>query len=302
MAGAKKIKTYDISKVLAIRKKIIDSEFVRTWLNVRLTGDAFYGLAEAINNALSANIELNIITRSIEHLAGVYFTNENLQELAWRFAGNLDALRKYSVVPVWDGQAAVECVPVQIIATEETRKNGRSYTHINCLVLAGSPAGLVIRKRWAQSYCRALGRRLGFSAPFRDIPYVDFRQLFGLRFYAKVDPAHCVSGPNFEEIFLTDDSNKIKPDSVYKHNVTLLKLRKREVDVFNCPWELAAHIPCHHCSAGVDVCPAATHRVTYTKNLCLTCQNPAAYFDPSFPQREVCVACHRHRLLHPELE
>jgi len=226
-------------------------------------------------------------------LAGVTLTEEILDTVAWRLAGNLERLKLHRPALPWCRQEVDEIVPVQILDVypgyTPTRKFGGTFP---LRILAGTPASHIIDQFWTSGYCRLIAQILGFSAPWGKRQYIDLRQFVGLRLSVRIATELSGSAPRFEKLWQEDD--KIKPASLYQWNQDVLRMRRR--DTFQCPRKYPLdQVQCHFCVVGTDECLAATHEATYTKSYCEVCEKDN-WFDPASPQQDLCLECYHKSL------
>lgn len=282
-------RTYSIARVLELRLKIRQESILLRYLERQLIGEEFKDFLQKLLQMLPKGILIQVLRSSILDLAGRMLTVETLDRTAWRIAGNIERLQAGHSVPIWNRQSTDEYVPLQVVRVLQTRRFNKDYADLWFQVLAGTPTSMVIQKSWSRRFCSAVASRFGFSRPWHSIPFRDTRQLFGLRCYGLIEAAKCAAGPDFEQVWLTDDEERIRPDSIYKYNVRLLKMRLRESNRFECPKGYPASLLCHTCVIGQEECPVAVHPKTYVQRMCPACSE-LSWFDPAAVSR-VCLAC-----------
>ena len=152
---------------------------------------------------------------------------------------------------------------------------------------------MTIRKFWTRKYCYHLAPQLGFTRGWGDNPIRDLRELFGFRMYVLIDYELSGTSPDFDEIWTKERGNnrRLHPGSCFDWNRTVLKIRRREPGVYDCPLNLPARQKCYTCQLGTDQCVAATHPVTYVKDHCSGC-GETSWFDPN-NQQSLCIDCTR---------
>jgi hypothetical protein len=284
-------RTYSIGNVLQLRVKLRQDPSLLRYLGRRLVDEDFKDFLQKLLELLPDSILIQTLRLSILDLVGHTLTVETLDRTAWRIAGNIARLQSGHHVPVWNRQATDEYVPLQIIRVVQTTRFEREHADLWFQVLAGTPTGQVIKKTWSRRFCAVASGRLGFSKPWRALAFKDVRQLFGMRCYGLIEVSRCGTSPDFEQLWLSDDDERIRPDALYKHNARLLKMRLRESPAFKCPKNYPDSLLCHTCVIGQDECPVSVHPKTYVQQMCPAC-NEFTWFDPVAGSR-VCLACTR---------
>jgi hypothetical protein len=292
--------TYRLQEIFEVRTKLyhdVGSEFH----GYSFEADAFHEFVSAVANLLPPSISYEVVERSILHLAGVEITNEVLDEMCWRLAGNLDRLRHGMAVPPWSRQPDKEWVPMQIASVVKTVLTSRSKTTgadvrrrgawFQYMILGGSSAGRVIQKQHTYEFCHYIKEVMGFSKYDRKrytrvitntitYPFADVTELCRLRLFGLIDPAKCKDGPDFSEI--------ANSTSFVQWNREIF--RKRQRLKFACPMDYPLDaVPCFRCEIGADRCKAACHPTTYVRKPCDICKKEG-WFDPSGTFTS-CVDC-----------
>lgn len=297
---------YSIPRILKLKKKIKDA--------VEFEYHGYAHIAEAYDvfvnhiSSLLPKVDRDVVYESLRTYAGVPLMDPQIEELAWRLAGNIQRLQAGIPVPPWSSLIEDEWVPVQIQdihrfrigprKSKEEKKDkkvkkgptrGAATAFIK--VLGGYPAGTVIEKFLTDKACFFIRVRLGFSQFPNDptdmyreqkkaYPLAEVNELTGMRFMALLTSEAYKEGKYFSNVACTS--------SMVKWNREIMKRRQR--DGFNCPRGLPlASLPCHKCFFGRDRCPAACHRLTYVPQHCAKC-NKRSYHDPARPG-QVCVQC-----------
>lgn len=240
------------------------------------------GMTTAVKQKLPAGTSLDAVFESVRYVAGTVLTHEEATALAWRLAGNVDVLKAGHQVSRWVVQRSDEWVPLQVIRLSKGYDQKKRFgSHVSLQVLAGTPAGLVIRTFWTPNLTRFVAYTVGFSKPHLSYPFADARDLVGLRLYGKVEAARSRSRPEFHEIACPAGLQKWNRDNV-------LRLRLR-VGGMRC--QLNFTHPCRQCAIGADRCKAATHPLTYTVGTCSRCGRPDQLFDPDDQITNACLGC-----------
>jgi len=245
-------------------------------------------LVSRVMRVLPANTSRDAVFESLRHLSGRELKHVDCVTTAWRLAGNVDRLRRGIPVAPWAAQAEREWIPLEFISGKPFRNQfGRIGTFFEFRAMAGTPCPMRIRAFWSPELCRAVSRRLGFSAPWHSYPYKNPLEFIRLRCIVAIDPTISRSEPCFRDIY------EDPPQSFTTWNRRILRVRKR---IEPCPrrW---TH-PCHKCAVGYHECPAGVHRLTYQRRGCLKC-GENAYFDDDL-SKEQCINCQIRFLLSKE--
>jgi hypothetical protein len=117
-----------------------------------------------VQETLPGTIDLQTLEDSLRHVAGTHMTEELLDAVAWRMAGNHLRLKDRRAVPPWHVQKTHEWVPVTIVSCRRQRnaKNNPGAMY-GFRIVAGTPAGLLTFNWWSAKYARYLASKLGFS-------------------------------------------------------------------------------------------------------------------------------------------
>jgi len=312
-----KLPSYNLPRILKLRRKIIEGISLE-YHGYAHIAEAFDDLVNRVSSLLP-RVDRDVVWNSMRTYAGVALLNPQINELAWRLAGNIHRLQNGVPVPPWSSFSEEEWAPVQVQSVHRFRiarkkqkeldepKEGeqrkkliqtRSVLIAKILVLAGLPAGHTFEKFMTEPACYFIRTDLGFNQhaatpsdmfaePKKSYPMSDVTELTRMRFMALFNLDSCEDGLNCKKIACTG--------SMKKWNRSIMQKRQREG--FNCPFNfpLATH-PCHLCEKGYMVCPAACHRLNYTRKMCVKCNNPKAFFDPERPG-SVCVDCLSRQLV-----
>jgi len=259
------------------------------------TDDILSDLVDGVCSMLPSAIPRSAVSQSLFELAGESPSQEMLFNTFWRLAGNLPKLLAGTPSHPWNSQRGKETVPAQIVDLKLTRRFGELAYGVLFQFLAGSPCPLKSHQYWSPKKISFLATRKdesghGFmfsrnvssrSKRAAKYPYLDARQLVGMRCLTVLDPDLSNDGPDFQEIKFAS--------SFSTHNRELLKKRAR-VDVgYVCPEGFSITQPCHTCYIGQDKCIASCHSKTYVIDFCRKCDQQA-YFDPE-DLNSYCVNC-----------
>jgi hypothetical protein len=245
----------------------------------------------AVHEQLPDGIEYDVVRESCRPLVGVRIDDQLATDFAHRIAGNLPRLRRHRPVTPWVMQRIFEWVPLQIAGVCRRWRRRQIGGDFAFFVLAGTPAGMTIRRWWSTKYCHFIARDLGFSRPAYSeraqpkYPFTALEQFVSLRFYARLDPELGRSdGPSFRKIKFHASTGE--------WNREQLRCRFRVDEGYDCPEDYVAEFPCHCCAKGYLSCRAGTHARDYLFRKCDACGDLMAPFDPERPEDD-CVNCTR---------
>jgi hypothetical protein len=273
-----------VSKLKAIFRERVDSD---------LTREDFREMIKQVLTVMPQDLPSQKVQDSLAHLFGRPLTIQIANETAWRLSGNTELLRAGEVVTnnvalIKEGWCAV-----QVLSCRPFLNNPRSKSHrvrgckYTCLVITGHAAGYVVEKFLTLRHVRFLAGELGFSAPFKNRPFKDERELFGMRFGALFLPSLASEGkPGFSETCTSP--------AMLSWNKQIIKNRFREG--YECPLgESVEKLPCFRCWKGASSCVAAVHSKDFEQDFCEFC-NQDSLFDPESVGYAlgVCVNCQRH--------
>jgi len=233
------------------------------------------------NIAASMNIQFDTAYESVRYLSGRELTVTEADQLAWRLAGNSTRLRQGISVPPWSIQRTQEWVPLMVERLVKGRNSRNAMGYMGEFrVLAGTPAGMLIRHFWKHTAIGAVAMRVGFTRRGGKYPFLNSAAMVGLRMLGHLEPTRSRDAPGFFEVACS-------PSMVAWNRKNVLKLRLR-VDRTRCPREYTH--ACWNCAVGYEECVAGTHRLNYQVGACEGCGMERAAFDPEDPG-EFCVAC-----------
>lgn len=233
------------------------------------------------------------IQDSMAHLFGRPLTEQVLSETAWRLAGNIDMLRRGETVTQdvatrkkgWCSVQVTYCRPY--LRNAKSRENRQRGCILTCFILSGHASGISIDKFMSLKHLRYMAVDLGFTPPFKNMPFKDEREMFGMRFGALCSPELARDNkPSFKEVCVSS--------SMQKWNKDIIKRRNREK--FNCPLNAPIDkLPCFRCWKGTESCLAAVHVKDFVGDFCEYC-GKESLFDPMSLgyASDKCVNCQRH--------
>ncbi len=166
-------RSYNIPLVLSTADRLEDEQ-VRCYIGTTLEKEQFYAFVELLRARLPEDVPVRTLRGSLEYLAGLELTAEELGTLCWRLAGNVNQLRARRLVPPWTHQEADEWVPLQIIQVDPGRDRwDHPGAFINLRVLAGSPCPRTLQTFWTRKFINLLASHFGFSKPWGEYPFED---------------------------------------------------------------------------------------------------------------------------------
>lgn len=268
--------SYNLPQVIALRDKTLDG--LTQHVGTTPEGQEFERLVDDLFVLLPEGVKYEVVYESAACLLGKELSKKTLYELAWRLAGNLDALKQGKVVYPWSGLKEPEWMPVQVLSANRTKtiKGELGYVY-KLRILAGSACPVIFWKTWTTKACAYIARKIGFSAPWKDRPYRDGHELVSMRLLVEIDPALCRDQqPGFDKVHCTS--------SLLKWNRDILSARAHVNPP--CPYDFT-HF-CYQCPVGYDQCMAGVHAKTYERRVCPIC-NQETWHDPGAGM--VCVMC-----------
>jgi hypothetical protein len=284
-------KYFDIVETLKRVNKL--KRIFRDKVDLDLSKEDFREMIRQVLTVMPQDLPSHKIQDSIAHLFGRPLTTKIANETAWRLSGNTEILRDGEVVTNNIAITKEGWCAVQVLACRPFLNNPRSRSHrvrgckYTCLVITGHAAGCVVEKFLTLRHIRYLAGELGFSAPFKNRPFKDERELFGMRFGALFIPSLVVEGkPGFSETCVAP--------SMLSWNKQIIKNRFR--DGYECPLnESVEKLACFRCWKGANSCVAAVHGKDFEQDFCEFC-NQDSLFDPESVGYAlgICVNCQRH--------
>jgi hypothetical protein len=246
---------YSVEKITRLRHRLRDRVLFE-FCGLRLGGDVWTRLMATLLKAMP-RVSEQTLQDSLQHLVGQTLTPAVLTETAWRFAGNLDRMRRGIPAAPWNGQIGVEWVPCQIVRfAPSERRSGRGdqMASFDLRILAGSPCPCLITKELTYKFCYMLARRLGYTSGRGKRPLADVSELVNLRMLIKLEPGLSFERPGFDKFWCSG--------SLLKWNKDIIGRRYRELN--NKPWPCPRGFRhrCYQCHVGFDQCLAATHPTT----------------------------------------
>jgi hypothetical protein len=286
-----KLKTIPVGYVLRLREALYQSTTLANFANKLFDADTFNSFVDVLQGYFKANVSGIALRNSAAALASTTPTIADLRMLFWRLAGNVHKLKAgYPILP-WVIQREPEWMPLQIVDVRLLRNvKGAVVAEYTCRVLAGSAAGMLVKRTFTRKTCAMLAKDMGFGDRYRIAkqnrtgkrkrtvhPFSSFADFVGLRFYGLFDSETCDSKPKFWHVSA--------PPSAKSYNRQILKQRAR-ID-FTCPFGYTHS--CSLCFVGYDSCPVATHPRTYSLGQCSVCKE-SDWFDSGI-SRDCCVSC-----------
>lgn len=279
-----------IEKVFSCRDLLVRG--IRGWSDKKLDHREWHKLVEELVWLLPSTIDRGVIVDSVRYLIDATLTLDQLNDLAWRFAGNQDRLRNGHPATPWKKQVVTEAVMAQIVEVEKAKRGDQQGHLFHFRILSGTSCPIVTKHWWSfkqqafQAYYLN-EKRLGFGfsrKPSLGSQFFESSQFVTLRCLLLIDPAACLSGPGFTQI-------DFSPDSL-AWNKEQLRYRRRAGKKYVCRHKIDVSIPCHACWIGLDGCRAAVHRLTYIPGECSVC---GLTQQPLEPGSTVCVNCQNVR-------
>lgn len=294
---------YVISKIIKLHKKLAEDTLLEHH-GYSYSGPAFEEFVNAVHTAIP-KADRKALYNSLVPLAGIDLLDKEIDELAWRLAGNVHNLSKGIAVPFWTRQLFPEWAPVQIISVKRylakvktvsgSAKTEKRACRVKLFILGGLAAGRTIERTWTDGYCQHLRTIFGFSRYDRakysyddtkpNYPLLNVLEFTRLRFLAYITPEKSINEPDFEKIEC--------PGGCLSWNKKLMKKRQRQGHICPKQYPLAV-IPCYKCEQGYDKCSAACHPNTFLLRGCPACE-VISYFDPA-NNDDVCVNCMEKKL------
>jgi hypothetical protein len=269
---------FNLDRIAAFRDEIL-TQFLTPFIGSTPEGATVDAMASAVAAAMSVTTTAAALD-TIRAMPRRVLTETHLYNLAWRLAGNAASFRAGRPARAWTTQVADEWVPLEILRAVDKRDDrDRLVVTYTLRVWAGTACPRLISVVWTRPQVLMVARRIGFTKRTGRFPYLEASQLVGLHLLGKCEVGLSERKPVFQEV-------DIAP-STLKRNQDLLKMRILRQPP--CPARLA--ILCHRCAHGADVCPAATHPVSYESRHCPRCESQA-FWDPA-DDTSLCVTCAR---------
>ena len=285
-------KYFDITETKQKVKKL--KEILKPYIGKDVPKEEFRVFTKKVLTALPKDLAIEHIQASLAHLHGRPITQAVINETSWRLAGNAEALRSGEVVTQdvatrRQGWCALQVVSVRPVLINPKSKDKRKRgSLLNLFVVSGHAAGCRIEKFFSLSHLKYVANEIGFTPSFKNYPYRDEREFFGLRFGGLFLTSLVKDNkPGFSEVCSTPTMNTWNKD--------MFKRRRREG--FSCALEMHhEQLPCFRCFMGAESCSAAVHQKDFEKDVCPFC-GLEAMFDPDSPgySLDMCVNCERHQ-------
>lgn len=282
---------YDVTQVLELRN-LLTELLVHQFAGKLIDGKRFDEFVDVVVDKLPGDLDYETVRRSCVQVAGTSQTKESLRQFSHLMAGNLPRLKRRRHVSAWAVQKLIEWVPVQIVAVKRHRYDRAGLGgNFRFFVLAGTSAGLSVRRWWSFRYCSYISTDLGFSKPsfgskrVCKYPFTALEQFVTLRLNCLMSPEESQEdSPGFRSI-------EVRP-SMLAWNKQQIKHRARIDEGYGCPQGRPQSLECHNCPAGYLSCRAGTHAKDYVQGHCQVCGNEDAMFDPDWAGN-ACVDCQR---------
>jgi hypothetical protein len=276
--------SFPIGTVLQCRDRLVRQAF-RPMGSIAIRGQFLNELVDRVLQLLPDDVSRDAVFESLRYLSGQPLTEVSSVIAAWRIAGNVPRLRQGCPAPPWAAQIDREWSPLEIISGKPFRNQWKKVgTFFEFRAMAGTACPMKLKAFWSAELCRAMARRMGFSAPWHSYPYRSPMEFVRLRCVVLLDPELCRLEPRFRDL------HEAPPASFITWNRKILKLRKR---IKPCPRQFAH--TCHKCAVGYEECPGGVHRLTYALRGCTDC-GKEMYFDDDL-STEKCVNCQNKFLL-----
>jgi hypothetical protein len=266
--------------------------FFSNYIGRDVQAHEYIDFVRQVSELMPAGVRRKALHDSLVCFHGRPVTNDLVVDMSWRLAGNIDLLREgvpvtTDVALTRKGWCAVQIVKVTPTVINRHTRNKQRGSNLTLFVLTGHAAGVTINRFRSMGQMYSLSRLMGFSAPHKQLPYRDERELFGLRFGALMDPS-CVSKEG--TIWYSDSCCE---GTMLSRNKQILSRRNR-ID-FACPLgKDAESFPCFRCWKGTESCSASVHLKDYEEDYCEYCKQDSL-FDPDtiHPIHNMCVNCNR---------
>lgn len=272
-----------LQTIQRLKAKLESDVDVIAFIGWPLTGSVYHDFVETVHNVLPDGIDVTTVSKSLIDLLGKELSEELLQPVAWRLAGNVRRLRDGIPATVWTRQQVDEWVPLLVKEVKLTHSRlGKPEAELITKAVAGSPASMPISLTWSRKFCHARSRHVGFTPGWGKLPYRHPYEFVGLRLTGMVSAEESNGHPVVSKVL--DD----EPSSVVNYNRRIISARLRRPESgFTCPKEYEH--PCHLCPIGYDDCPVGTHPNTFVMRYCTTCKQDN-WSDPG-RRGKVCVDC-----------
>lgn len=277
----------DLGRTTALRRRLKACWKFDAMVGGPLALEEVRQLAAVFLEELPGRVPAQPLLSELASLVGSPLSDETLDTLQWRIAGNLARLREGETIPA--GVREPEWMPVQFVDFRETpgRLVGRKHqiaVELTYRVLAGCLCPSLHRFVWTTNFASYFASKLGFGRRGSAMEFVTTRQLISLRASLLFTPEQSERQPGFDGV-------KVQP-AMLKRNRELIKRRSRRLT--DCPQGYTHE--CHKCWVGYNDCPMGCWPRTLIKQLCLSCQVEARHA----PGDDYCVECERAKRLSPQ--
>ena len=274
-----------LARILKIRRELSDWVAPR-FAHIQLNRGALDALVCEVAKHLPGVASITLHD-SLDWLLAATQTETQLRAICWRLAGSFVTLRAGLPALPWRAPGAVEWCPAQVArVAPATPRGGQSRYTLDCRLLAGSPAGLLVPRTFSMNHLYLVSETIGFTKSKGERPLESPWQFVNMRLWVLLEPRLARDEqPGFFATRVTA--------SLLDFNRTILDIRFRD-GLTKCH-QGYTH-PCHRCHVGYEHCAAATHRLDYQPVTCPDCHKQR-YRDPE-DAGEQCIACFRRTLQH----
>jgi hypothetical protein len=259
MTTEAKLPRYNLAKALTIKDQLLASLsiFTERLVDAQLI-ESLVECSQAFLPRRTPGFALHDIFRGY---AGQRLSVDDLNQIAWRIAGNATSIADgSSVLPATiNTLSSIGWTPVELLRLWPIRRGKHLMCDIRLIALAGSAAGMEIDTCWSYKFVPVVALNVGFTPQYKKRPIMDPTELVGLWFYTKFKPNYVGDGVTIDGVAC--------PSACTQHNREIIDMRRR---ITPCPQKFTH--PCSRCAVGRDRCMAATHRLTYRLAVCALCK------------------------------
>jgi hypothetical protein len=272
---------------LSAFKSVIDP-----FIGATVAGSVLRNLVDGLQSCFVRPVAHGILEDSLNHLVGARLTEDAAKNLAYRFVVQKANVLQGTPLVSASPERANFWAASQIVRAEAKYKDRELGVLLTFRLVSTLAAPDEITQWWRHkkaaylaNYRDEKNRGFGFrwlrmSRRNEDpsgYPYDDARQFFGLWCFVFIEGRRDNKWV-FRSIGHTDVT--------MKHNRELLKKRDRMYTA--CEQDEAFDKDCWFCPIGLDVCPNATHSVSYFADYCERCGRDDN-FEPGQPA--ICMHC-----------
>jgi len=270
----------NLRQVMNLKRRLSQDDELCFIVDSDITHEDLDSYVDKLLTRMPDGVRRKALFDSIKHVCREDFGNEQLAQLFWHLAGNINKLKAGHAAPPWTRQNQYEWMPMQIVDRVMRRNHkGDPGDLFTCRVLAGSATSFLVTAFWTMSMSRFASQQMGYSKPWGKYPYHDSASYVGMRLYGLFEPELSTNkAPGFKNICV--------PSGMHDYNRDLIKKRQR-IEIA-CP--AGYKHACHRCFIGYDQCPLAVHPRSYVKHACDMCKK-TTWFDPDKTTLGLCVSC-----------